>query len=27
MESFLEPTPDLAWLLAAECFDPLREAI
>jgi trehalose/maltose hydrolase-like predicted phosphorylase len=27
MESFLEPTPDLAWLLAAEGFDPLREAI
>src|SRR3974377_448682 len=27
MESFLEPTPDLAWVLAAEGFDPLREAI
>ena len=27
MESFLEPTPDLAWMLAAEGFDPLREAI
>jgi trehalose/maltose hydrolase-like predicted phosphorylase len=23
----LEPTPDLAWVLAAEGFDPLREAI
>ena len=27
MESLLEPTPDLAWVLAAEGFDPLREAI
>ena len=27
MESFLEPTPDPAWLLAVEGFDPLREAI
>ncbi len=27
MESFLEPTPDLAWVLCAEGFDPLREAI
>jgi trehalose/maltose hydrolase-like predicted phosphorylase len=27
MESFLEPTHDLAWLLAAEGFDALREAI
>src|SRR5499427_5119927 len=27
MESFLEPTPDLAWVLAAEGFDALREAI
>ena len=27
MESLLEPTPDLAWVLAAEGFDPLREPI
>ncbi|MBV8337316.1 MAG: glycoside hydrolase family 65 protein, partial [Alphaproteobacteria bacterium] len=27
MESLLEPTPDLAWVLATEGFDPLREAI
>jgi trehalose/maltose hydrolase-like predicted phosphorylase len=27
MESLLEPTPDLAWVLAAEGFDALREAI
>src|SRR4030095_1694633 len=27
MESLLEPTPDLAWVLAAEGLDPLREAI
>ena len=27
MESLLEPTADLAWVLAAEGFDPLREAI
>src|SRR4029453_12058063 len=27
MESLLEQTPDLAWVLAAEGFDPLREAI
>src|SRR5215472_12515957 len=27
MESLLEPTSDLAWVLAAEGFDPLREAI
>jgi hypothetical protein len=27
MESLLEPTPDLVWLVAAEGFDPLREAM
>jgi trehalose/maltose hydrolase-like predicted phosphorylase len=27
MESLLEPTPDLVWLLAAEGFDPLREGM
>ncbi len=27
MENLLEPTPDLAWVLAAEGFDALREAI
>ena len=27
METLLDPTPDLAWVLAAEGFDPLREAI
>ena len=27
METLLEPTPDLAWVLAAEGFDALREAI
>jgi trehalose/maltose hydrolase-like predicted phosphorylase len=27
MESLLEPTPNLAWVLAAEGFDALREAI
>jgi trehalose/maltose hydrolase-like predicted phosphorylase len=27
METLLEPTSDLAWVLAAEGFDPLREAI
>ena len=27
MESLLEPTPELAWVLAAQGFDPLREAI
>ena len=27
MESLLEPTPDLGWVLAAEGFDALREAI
>src|SRR5215469_3754326 len=27
MESFLEPTPNLAWVLATEGFDALREAI
>src|SRR5262245_18200413 len=27
MESLLEPTPDLAWVLTAEGFDALREAI
>ena len=27
MESLLEPTTDLAWVLAAEGFDALREAI
>jgi trehalose/maltose hydrolase-like predicted phosphorylase len=27
MESLLEPTPDPAWSLAVEGFDPLREAI
>jgi trehalose/maltose hydrolase-like predicted phosphorylase len=27
MESLLEPTPDLAWVLAAEGFHALREAI
>ncbi len=27
MENLLEPTPDLAWVLATEGFDPLREAI
>ena len=27
METLLDPTPDLAWVLAAEGFDALREAI
>jgi trehalose/maltose hydrolase-like predicted phosphorylase len=27
MENLFEPTPDLAWVLAAEGFDALREAI
>jgi trehalose/maltose hydrolase-like predicted phosphorylase len=27
MESFLEPTPDLSWVLAAEGFDATREPI
>ena len=27
MESLLEPTSDLAWVLAAQGYDPLREAI
>jgi trehalose/maltose hydrolase-like predicted phosphorylase len=27
METLLEPTSDLNWVLAAEGFDPLREAI
>ena len=27
MESLLEPTPNLPWVLTAEGFDPLREAI
>jgi hypothetical protein len=27
MESLLEPTADLGWVLAAEGFDPLRKPI
>jgi trehalose/maltose hydrolase-like predicted phosphorylase len=27
METLLDPTPDLAWVLAAEGFDALRETI
>ncbi|MBV8615906.1 MAG: hypothetical protein JOY66_19345, partial [Acetobacteraceae bacterium] len=27
MERLLEPTPDPAWLLATEGYDPLREGI
>src|SRR3974390_2480308 len=27
MESLLEPTSELAWVLAAQGYDPLREAI
>ena len=27
MESLLEPTSELGWVLAAQGYDPLREAI